>query len=116
MASTKDIAQNQLVLARIKRRYLTSYDALLELGVSRLAARIHDLRADGHIIKAKVVEVVTRSGRVTRVKAYKLAAPELLAPHNATTVRHPTRAEVFEMVKSACRAGASNQQPGVVYR
>lgn len=85
MASTKDIAQNQLVLARIKRRYLTSYDALMELGVARLAARIHDLKADGHIIKSRIVEVVARNGRIARVKAYKLAAPELLAPHNATT-------------------------------
>jgi hypothetical protein len=71
MASTNDKTQKEMVLRSIKRAYTTSHDALMNLGVARLASRINDLRNDGHPIKTKWVEVTARNGKTVQVKAYK---------------------------------------------
>jgi hypothetical protein len=88
--------QKEDVLKRIKRNWLTSHEALTELGVARLASRITDLKDDGHTIKKKRVEVVARNGRVAHVMAYKLAprSPSRLSVpalphHHATTPVQP---------------------------
>jgi len=44
------MSQNELVLARLRIGPVTALDALKELGVFRLAARVHDLREQGHQI------------------------------------------------------------------
>lgn len=53
---------------------ITPLEALHEIGTLRLAARIHDLRGEGHAILAKTVAVTARNGRVAHVKRYRLAA------------------------------------------
>ena len=66
---------------RLLRSYpegLTSRDAWLAIGCSRLAARVSDLRAEGFDVQAELVTV--RSGeRSVRVARYRLAeAPRQL--------------------------------------
>lgn len=60
-------------LAYLKRHgSITPLEALRELGVMRLGARIYDLREAGHSIEREMVEVPTRDG-TTRVARYRLA-------------------------------------------
>ena len=51
---------------------ITSQEAFAELGVSRLAARIKDLRTIGHNISGKMVTVKNRYGEDCRVTRYTL--------------------------------------------
>ena len=66
------MSQNQQVLARLKSGPLTSLQAIRELGVTRLSARIYDLGWEGHRIEWEWATVRTRHGK-TRVKRYFLA-------------------------------------------
>ena len=49
----------------------TPRDAMQELGVSRLAARINDLKNMGYVIDSQLMKVITRYG-TTRVASYTL--------------------------------------------
>lgn len=48
---TRNRPQADRVLTRLKRKSLSPVEALEELGVYRLGARIHELRRQGHQIK-----------------------------------------------------------------
>ena len=61
------MSQNDWVLSAIKKRWITAMDALNGCGCFRLAARIKDLRDDGHKIATIKVE---RNGK--HFAAYKL--------------------------------------------
>lgn len=50
---------------------LTAREALVDLGIARLAARIHELRRNGHPIEDRMINVPTRNG-MTRVSEYYL--------------------------------------------
>ena len=65
--------QNQMVLDMLRSHPegSTSRDALQELGVARLAARINDLKNMGYVIDSEMLKVVTRYG-TTRVASYRL--------------------------------------------
>ena len=52
---------------------ITQYEALQDLGVMRLAARIADLRKDGYDITGEMIEVTNRFGETCNVKRYFLA-------------------------------------------
>jgi len=54
---------------------ITPLEALHEVGCMRLAARIFDLRSEGHDILDETVAVTARNGRVAHVKRYRLARP-----------------------------------------
>ncbi|MGZ5081543.1 MAG: helix-turn-helix domain-containing protein [Usitatibacter sp.] len=71
MASTRDATQNAEVLKRIQSGWLTSYEALMELGVARLASRINDLKNANVPIVKRRVEVLARNGRIAHVTAYR---------------------------------------------
>lgn len=65
--------QNDRVLARLGQAPLTQMEAISELGVMRLGARILELRAAGHTILTEKVEVATRfPGETARVARYVL--------------------------------------------
>lgn len=65
--------QTDRVLERLQRAPLTQMEALTELGVMRLGARILELREAGHKIETETVEVATRiSGETARVARYRL--------------------------------------------
>jgi hypothetical protein len=69
-------SQNIKVLRLLTRRWdgITSLDAITELGCTRLAARISDLRADGNDIRSEMVTVRNREGQPVRVARYRLVA------------------------------------------
>lgn len=51
-------------------RSLTSYQAFVEIGCTRLAARIHDLRRQGHVFETVMQETTDDSGETTRYAKY----------------------------------------------
>lgn len=51
---------------------ITQYDAIMELGVLRLASRISDLKHSGHKISGKMEQVTNRYGEKCYVKRYRL--------------------------------------------
>lgn len=54
------MSQAEWILMAMKRRPLTSLDALQGCGCMRLAARINDLKSDGHVIGT---EMVSKNGK-----------------------------------------------------
>lgn len=67
-------AQNKAVLKHLNKGPITPLQALRLYGCFRLGARIYDLRAAGHKIKAKMIEVRSRNGK-KRVAQYTLDKP-----------------------------------------
>ena len=65
--------QNTLILAHIRRGWLSPLDALDLYGCNRLAARIHELARDGHDIERRIVGA---NGK--RWAEYRLAVPRQL--------------------------------------
>lgn len=62
------------ILEAMKRgESVTQLDAWARFGISRLAARVKDLRDEGVEIHAEFVEVSNRFGEKCRVKRYELA-------------------------------------------
>ena len=53
--SGSTMSQAEWILQTLKSRPLTSLDALQGCGCMRLAARINELRADGHLIGTEMV-------------------------------------------------------------
>ena len=51
---------------------ITQHDALLDLGVARLASRISELKKDGYNIKSEMITVKNRFGENCYVKRYRL--------------------------------------------
>ena len=51
---------------------ITQFDAWYMLGISRLGARIWDLKRDGINIKSQLIPVKNRFGEVCRVAQYNL--------------------------------------------
>lgn len=69
--------QTERVLQYIKdHQMITPKQAMEELGIYRLGARIYDLKKQGHDIKAGWFETRNRYGEKTRVKMYWMAAEE----------------------------------------
>ena len=67
------MSQNEKVLSYLKTHTgITSWNAFEQLGITRLSARIHDLRDKGHIIENVVHESVNRDGEKTRFVEYRL--------------------------------------------
>lgn len=64
--------QNDVVLERLRKGPLTHLQAADELGVLRLAARVLDLRTDGHPIISRSITVRNRHGANCRVAEYSL--------------------------------------------
>lgn len=60
------VKQKRQILDMLRERPITARDAV-QIGCMRLAARIHDLRADGHEIHS---EMITADG--TRFAQYRL--------------------------------------------
>ena len=69
--------QNERILDYIdKFGSITQYEALMDLGVMRLASRISDLKRLGYPVESEMVAVVNRYGEECRVKRYKLGGTE----------------------------------------
>lgn len=55
-----------------KRKGITAMQAFMDLGITRLASRVYELRGDGHLILDYWIRVKTRAGREVKVKRYVL--------------------------------------------
>jgi hypothetical protein len=58
---------------------LTARDALLGFGCQRLAARVNELRDEGHPIETKMIDVKNSDGSTARVARYHLPQREEVA-------------------------------------
>lgn len=66
--------QNEKILNYIDEHgSITPIDAFKDLGITRLAARIHDLRMDGFSIAGEMVEDQNRFGEKVRFMSYRRA-------------------------------------------
>lgn len=67
------MSQNERVLERLQQGLLTSLEAIQELGITRLSARVHDLtHKHGHVILSEDVLVQNRFGDQCLVAKYTL--------------------------------------------
>ena len=66
------MSQCMRVLARLRSGPLTAYEAIRELSVGRLAARIGELRRKGHDIHTEQVDFVNVYGDSTHYGRYHL--------------------------------------------
>jgi len=66
------MTQNEMVLSWLKKTTIGPMEAIRELGIMRLAARIKDLRDDGHRIDMHWDYVTDRHGQERRVARYTL--------------------------------------------
>jgi len=66
------MTQNEMVFAWLRKGPIGPLEAMKELGVMRLAARIKDLRDEGHKIDMNWNYVIDRHGEERRVARYTL--------------------------------------------
>lgn len=67
------ITQNDRIIEYIKEfGSITTLEAFNDLGVTRLASRIHDLRVAGYEFETEFVSAKNRYGEVVSFKRYKL--------------------------------------------
>ena len=67
------MTQKEMVLKYMKQGYkITALDALRDIGCFRLAARINELRNEGHKIKSKQISRLGRFGNKVRLSLYWL--------------------------------------------
>jgi hypothetical protein len=74
MSATKTQCDKVLRMLIDRWEGITPLDAMNEAGIMRLAARVADLRAEGHDIRSEMVKVRNRDGMVVRVARYRLVA------------------------------------------
>ena len=69
--------QNDRILNYMKQRgSITTMEAIVDIGVMRLASRISDMRREGIDIKSETVAVMNRYGEKCHVKRYSLGDAE----------------------------------------
>lgn len=67
------LTQKEQVLNHLKdHKSLTSWDAIMEYGITRLSHHIYCLRNEGYIIPDERIKVKTRLGRETNISKYTL--------------------------------------------
>lgn len=67
------VKQNMLVLKHLQKKSgITSWDAIENYGITRLSARIYDLRNNGFDIQDKWIEEYNRYGKKIKFKKYFL--------------------------------------------
>jgi hypothetical protein len=57
---------------------ITTLDAFIDLGITRLSAKIYNLKKDGHEIIDEMIKVKNRFGEDISVKKYMLAEEKLI--------------------------------------
>ena len=70
--------QTDAVLNHLKEhKGITSYEAFEKYGITRLSAKIYDLRANGYTIINREHETVNRYGTKVRYTEYRLVESEV---------------------------------------
>ena len=84
------MTQCQQVLAYMRQHGgITQQDATNYIGCTRLAARIDDLKKQGHKIDADTVSVRTRDGRTARIAKYSLTPAHVGLSSSPTVAATP---------------------------
>lgn len=68
----KDTQNTRLIRHLIEHKKITSLEAINRFGITRLSARIYDLKKDGYIFDCKPITVRNRYGEKIRVTEYTL--------------------------------------------
>lgn len=67
------MTQKEMVLRHMREMgSISSFEAFSEYGITRLAARIHDLREDGYNINSSVHDARNRYGKKVTFERYTL--------------------------------------------
>jgi len=67
------MTQKEQILTHLKEHgSITSWDAIMEYGVTRLSHHIYCLRNEGFIIPDNRIQVETRLGKTTNISKYTL--------------------------------------------
>lgn len=67
------MTQSEMVLDYMERfGSISSWQAFMDLGITRLSGRIFDLRSRGNIIENKRIETTNRYGKRVHYDEYKL--------------------------------------------
>ena len=67
-------SQNAKILQYMREHGgITTMEAFLDLGITRLSGRIYELKENGYDIKTRDIEVPTRTGKIALVTRYSLA-------------------------------------------
>lgn len=69
----KKSQQAQIVEYLVVNEWITPLIAFTELGITKLATRISELKRRGFLFDQKMIEVKNRRGETVRVMAYRLA-------------------------------------------
>lgn len=70
------MTQKQMVLDYIKQfGSISTYEAFVDLGITRLAARIWDIKEDGQEFDIDWVTKTNRFGDLVKFKRYRFAPP-----------------------------------------
>lgn len=69
---TNRIVKQKLVLAHLRKRPITSLEAIALYGDTRLSSSIYELRKKGHNIITKTITTRDRWGNKCRVAQYRL--------------------------------------------
>lgn len=72
------MTQEQMVLKHLKDYgSITSWEAIMEYGITRLSAKIYNLRKDGYKISNETITKKNRYGKFTHFNKYKLEDKEI---------------------------------------
>lgn len=67
------MTQNEMILEHLRNRgSITSMEAIQRYGITRLSARIYDLRAGGHIITNETKITTNRYGKKVKYDIYRM--------------------------------------------
>ena len=74
MSKSDHATQNKKVLRYLEthKRGITSMDAFTKFGITRLAARVHELREKGYQIKTSLIQTTNEDGNNVRYARYTL--------------------------------------------
>ena len=69
----KKSQQARIIDYLVAHEWITPLEAFLELGITKLATRISELKRRGFLFDQKMIEVTNRYGEKSHVMAYRLA-------------------------------------------
>ena len=71
-----NMSQNKMILQYMQEYGgITTYEAFVMFGCTRLPARISELKKDGHVITKKIIRGLNRYGQHTKYCQYELEKP-----------------------------------------
>lgn len=68
------MTQNQSIIELLMRGWTSPVDAFREVGTMKLATRVSEIRKSGVVVEERPVPYITRTGRKTVYKEYRIKA------------------------------------------